>query len=317
MTDRLFALRVFLRAARTGNFSRAGRELGLSQSSVSRIVAELERDLGATLLARTTRAVSLTDAGTDYLARIEPVVDALDAADHAARGTGTLRGTLRIALSSSFGLREVVPRLSSFLARHPELRVDLAVSDIHQDLVRDGVDVAFRLGALVDSTEIARKLGQSPRILAAAPAYLGTASSITEPQDLAGHGFILGPGTVPRALTFTKGERRLSVKVGGRITCVVNEGATAVAVAGLGITVSSLWGIRAELERGDLIRLLPDWELEPSVDLHAVFPPGRIPTPSARAFVEHFAQSLAKETPNLSQKNTRPARSRRRHVGRD
>lgn len=88
-------------------------------------------------------------------------------------------------------------------------------------------------------------------------------------------------------MTFSKGDRRLSVKVEGRITCAVNEGATAVAVAGLGITVSSLWGIRAELERGELVRLLPDWTLLPAVDLHAVFPPGRIPTPSARAFVEH------------------------------
>jgi DNA-binding transcriptional LysR family regulator len=294
MTDRLFALRVLLRTARTGSFSRASRELGLSQSSVSRIVAELERDLGVTLLARTTRAVSLTDAGADYLARIEPVLDALEEADHAARGTGTLRGTLRIALSSSFGLREVVPRLSDFLLRHPELRVDLAVSDIHQDLVMDGVDVAFRLGALADSTEIARKLGQSPRILAASPDYLAGARPIEEPANLSDHGVILGPGAVPRVLTFSKGDRRLSVKVEGRITCAVNEGATAVAVAGLGITVSSLWGIRAELERGELVRLLPDWTLLPAVDLHAVFPPGRIPTPAARAFVEHFALSLAK-----------------------
>lgn len=292
MTDRLFALRVFLRTARTGSFSRAGRELGLSQSSVSRIVADLERSLGAALLARTTRAVSLTDTGADYLARIEPVLDALEEADHAARGTGPLRGTLRIALSSSFGLREVVPRLREFLERHGELRIDLAVSDAHQDLVADGVDVAFRLGALTDSTEIARKLGQSPRILAASPDYLKRAPPPDEPTDLAAHDLILGPGAVPPDLVFLKGDRRLSVKAGGRITSAVNEGATAAAVAGLGITVSSLWGIRAELERGDLVRLLEDWTLTPPVDLHAVFPPGRIPAPSARAFVDYFAQTI-------------------------
>src|SRR6266700_3443959 len=111
MNNRLSALRVFRRTARTGSFSRAGRELGLSQSSVSRIVAELERSIGAILLVRTTRAVSLTDVGADYLSKVEPILDALDEADHAARGTGALRGTLRIALSSSFGLREIVPRL--------------------------------------------------------------------------------------------------------------------------------------------------------------------------------------------------------------
>jgi DNA-binding transcriptional LysR family regulator len=219
----------------------------------------------------------------------------LEEADHTARGTGILRGTLRIALSSSFGLREVVPRLREFMERHSELRVDLAVSDAHQDLVMEGVDVAFRLGSLADSTEIARKLGQSPRILAASRRYLSIARRLDEPADLASHDFILGPATALRNLAFVKGDRRLSVKVEGRITCAVNEGATAVAVAGLGITVSSLWGIRAELERGDLVRLLPDWTLLPPIDLHAVFPPGRIPVPSARAFVDYFARSLADE----------------------
>jgi DNA-binding transcriptional LysR family regulator len=291
MNNRLSALRVFRRTARTGSFSRAGRELGLSQSSVSRIVAELERSIGATLLVRTTRAVSLTDVGADYLARVEPILDALDEADHAARGTGALRGTLRIALSSSFGLREVVPRLPNFMQQHPELRVDLAVSDIHQDLVTDGVDIAFRLGALADSTAIARKLGQSPRILAASPTYLARAPSITVPADLAEHCIVVGPGAAPHALIFTNGERRVSVGVEGRITCAANEGATAVAVVGLGITVSSIWGVRAELERGALVRVLEDWAMPP-VELHAVFSPGRPPTPAARAFAEHVANSL-------------------------
>ena len=103
MNDRLTALRLFQRVARTGNFSRAAKECGMSQPSASRIVADLEREIGATLFVRTTRAVTLTEAGADYLARIEPVLDALDEADHAARGTGELRGTLRIALASSFG----------------------------------------------------------------------------------------------------------------------------------------------------------------------------------------------------------------------
>lgn len=291
MTDRLSALRVFLRTARTGSFSRAGRELGLSQSSVSRIVAELERSVGTTLLVRTTRAVSLTDAGADYLARIESILDALDEADHAARGTGVLRGTLRIALSSSFGLREIVPRLPDFMHQHPELRVDLAVSDIHQNLVTDGVDVAFRLGTLADSTAIARKLGQSPRILAASPDYLARAPSIAAPADLAEHCIIVGPGAALHALTFTNDERRVSIRVEGRITCAANEGATAVAVAGLGITASSIWGVRSELERGTLVRVLEDWAMPP-IELHAVFPPGRTPTPAARAFAEHVANSL-------------------------
>src|SRR5579871_610572 len=108
MTDRLLALRAFVRTARSGSFSQAARELGLSQPSFSRIVAQLESEVGARLLVRTTRAVTLTDSGAAYLARIEPVLTALDEADHAARGTGELRGVLRLSVSSSFGIREVI-----------------------------------------------------------------------------------------------------------------------------------------------------------------------------------------------------------------
>ncbi|MGH8516967.1 MAG: LysR family transcriptional regulator, partial [Panacagrimonas sp.] len=148
MSDRLAALRVFERVARRGSFSVAARELGLSQPSVSRIVAELERALGASLIVRSTRGLRLSEAGSDYLARIEPVLLALDEADHAAAGSGELRGRLRVGLSSSFGVREVVPRLPTFLAAHPALRLDLVVSDARQDLVAEGVNVALRLGSL-------------------------------------------------------------------------------------------------------------------------------------------------------------------------
>src|SRR5271155_3145985 len=165
MTGRLLALRAFVRTAHSGSFSRAGRELGLSQPSVSRILAQLENEVGAALLMRTTRRVTLTEAGADYLARIEPLLSGLEEADHAVRGTGELRGVLRIALSSSFGVREVIPRLPKFLDRHPALRVDMGISDQRQDLVVDGVDVALRLGPLPDSSAVARKLAEAPRVL--------------------------------------------------------------------------------------------------------------------------------------------------------
>src|SRR5215467_14474216 len=192
MTDRFQALRLFARVAHTGSFSAAGRELGLSQPSASRIVAELEKELGAALVIRTTRAVKLTETGSDYLARIEPILALLDEADHAARGGGELRGLLRIGMSSSFSVREVIPRLPAFLAQHPHLRVGLKVSDVRQDLVTEGLDLVFRLGALADSTTIARKLGQGPRLVAASPAYLRAAPVLQSPSDLAAHRVILG-----------------------------------------------------------------------------------------------------------------------------
>ncbi len=143
MSDRLQDLRLFARVAHTGSFSAAGRELGLSQPSASRIVAELEKELGAALVIRTTRAVKLTETGRDYLARIEPILASVDEADHAARGDGELRGLLRIGMSSSFSVREVIPRLPAFLAQHPQLRISLKVSDARQDLVTEGIDLVF------------------------------------------------------------------------------------------------------------------------------------------------------------------------------
>jgi DNA-binding transcriptional LysR family regulator len=292
MTDRLSALRTFVRTAHSGSFSRAARDLGLSQPSVSRILAQLETEVGARLLVRTTRAVTLTEAGAEYLARIEPLLSVLEEADHAARGTGELRGLLRIAVSSSFGVREVIPRLPKFLERHPALRIDLGVNDQRQDLVVDGVDVALRLGSLPDSSAVARKLAEAPRVLAASPAYLGRRGRPKNPDDLASHAVIIGPGWPgPNAWTFTKNGERMSVRVEGQLTTAANEGAVAGAVAGLGITLTSFWGCRAEIERGDLTRIMEDWALEP-VELHAVFPPGRAASPAARAFINYLAPQL-------------------------
>src|SRR6267378_2048407 len=129
MSDRLFALRLFARVARKGSFSAAGRELNIPQSTASRTIAILERQIGVVLFVRTTRAVTLTDAGSDFLARIEPVLAELDEAEHAARGTGELRGILRIGLGTNFAVREVIPRLSDFMSRHPALRIDLMMGD--------------------------------------------------------------------------------------------------------------------------------------------------------------------------------------------
>lgn len=111
MSDRLFALRLFVRVAQKGSFSGAGREMGIPQSTASRTIATLEREIGAALLVRSTRAVTLTDAGADFLARIEPILADLEDAEHAARGTGELRGVLRVGLGSSLAVRELIPRL--------------------------------------------------------------------------------------------------------------------------------------------------------------------------------------------------------------
>ena len=292
MSDRLFALRLFVRIAHTGSFSRAARELGLSQPSASRIAAELEQDVGVPLLTRTTRRLTLTEAGAEYLARIEPLLAALDEADHAARGTGELRGTLRVALSIGFGMRAVIPRLPAFMQRHPALRIDLLMSDQRDDLVTEGVDVALRWGELTDSSATARRLGASPRLLAASPAYLARAGSPDTPESLANHEVIISPlGVGLGWWTFERDGRTTSVRVQGRLTASVNHAAVAAAVAGLGILSIGLWNCRAELASGALVQVLPDWQLKP-IELHAVFAAGRAAKPSARAFADYLASAL-------------------------
>ena len=292
MNDRLFALRLFMRVARAGSFSAAGRELGLSQPSASRILAGLEHEIGVALLTRTTRAVTLTEAGADYLARIEPILAALEEADHATRGTGELRGVLCVGLSSSFGVRELIPRLPPFLELHPALRMDLRMNDQHQELVFDGVDVAFRFGALANSSAMARRLASPPRLLAASPSYLARAGVPRTPRDLAGHSVIMGPtGAGTSAWSFRRDQRTVSVRLEGRLRISASEGATAAAVAGLGIISTALWACRAELASGALVRVLADWSMA-AVELHAVFPAGRAAKPAARALAEYLSRTL-------------------------
>lgn len=293
MSDRILSLRLFCRVAQTGSFSRAGRELGLTQPSASRIVSLLEKELGVALLTRTTRAVTLTEAGTDYLARVEPILAALEEADHAARGTGELTGVLRVGVSSSFAVRELIPRLPALMDAHPALRIELLMNDQRQELVSEGVDVALRFGTLANSSATARRLGAIECLLVASPSYLSQYGVPDAPAQLADHSVITGPVGSGRAWTFHRDGRATSIRIDGRLMSSTNEGAIAAASSGLGIASTSLWGCGSELASGALVPVLADWTMDP-VELHAVFPAGRAAKHSARAFGEYLAESLRK-----------------------
>ena len=218
MSDRLQQLNVFIRPAETGSFSRAARELGLSQPSVSRIIGELEARLGISLLLRTTRRITLTNAGTPFLDRAREILAGLEDAEDAARGQDSLRGLIRLALPVIYGTREVIPRLAEFLAAHPLLRFEMTIADERQDLIAEGADVAIRLGRLQDSAFGARKLGVLERLVVASPAYLQSRGRPRTPSDLTTHDCIIGPrGFGQSSWTFRKGDRVISVDVGGRI----------------------------------------------------------------------------------------------------
>lgn len=292
MNDRFLSLQLFVRVARTGSFSAASREFGVSQPTASRMVATLEKKVGVALLTRTTRAVTLTEAGADYLIRAELILAALDEADHAARGGGELRGTLRIAASPSLATRSIMPILHRFSDPHPALRIEFILSDAREDLIGESVDIAVRTGALHDSSAVAKRIGVNPRVVVASPSYLTRAGIPQTPPELAEHTVILAPpGRTPDAWSFTRAGKTLSVRVEGRFILNGSEAATAAAVNGLGILSCGFFGVMDELRRGALVRLFTDWEMG-SAEVNIILPAGRAAKPSARAFTDFLAHEF-------------------------
>ncbi len=293
------ALRLYARVARLGSFSAAARECGLSQPQASRIVADLEADLGVRLLTRTTRAVVPTEAGGEFLARVEPILVALDEAEHSVREGGDLRGLLRMSMPTSFGVREVIPRLASFGERHPALRVEFQLGDRKQDLIRAAVDVALRLGRLADSSATAKLIATIPRVVVASPDYLARHGTPEAPEDLPRCRIVGGPASaVPTAWRFSRDRREVAVKPEPHFATDENEGAIAAVVAGLGVTSTSGWACRRELASGALVRLLPGWALA-GIPVHAYYPMGRATRAAARAAVDHLVADFERNPPSL------------------
>ena len=283
------ALRLYTRVARLGSFSAAARECGLSQSQASRIIADLEADLGTRLLSRSTRAVVPTEAGIEFLSRMESILAALDEAEHSVRGDGDLRGLLRMSMPTSFGLHTVIPRLSAFTAKHPGLHIYLHLEDRPQDLVREAVDVAIRLGRLVDSSATAKLIATIPRVIVAAPKYLERTGAPTTPADLTQHRIIGGSAAaVPSAWVFERDGDKVAVDLEPHFSTNENEGVVAAAVAGLGVTSTSEWACQRELANGSLVRLLTDWKTA-DIPVRAYFPMGPATRAAARALVDHLA----------------------------
>jgi len=294
MSERIADLRLFVRVIRTGSLSRAGREVGLTQSAVSRTMARLEKEVGTALLVRTTRMVQPTDAGTEYLARIEPILDALEEANQAVRGSGELRGVLRVGTVSGFAIREIIPLLPPFMQAHPGLRLEFLMDDKRQNLVGENVDIAIRFGPLEDSTATARFLGWNPKLLLAAPSYLQHAGTPQQPADLEAHAIVMGPaGMGEGAWRLEREGRQVTPRIEASVSFTVSDAAIAAARAGLGIISAVGWSCRTELASGDLVRVLPEWQLEPTA-AHAVFPAGRAAKQSARVFADFLAGVCAK-----------------------
>lgn len=294
MSDRWQEMGVFVRVAESGSLSRAARELKLSQPSISRIVGTLEARLGTTLLLRTTRSISLTDAGNLYLERAKYLLAEMEEAEQATRGVDSLHGVIRLAMPVLYGSRAVIPALATFLARHPDLRVEMVMSDARQNLITDGVDVAIRLGVgpLEDSTFGARRLALVERLVVAAPAYLSAHGAPANPAELARHDCIVQHGLFGReSWRFTRNQTVTSVNVSAKLWINSAPGILAAAVAGLGIALATRVMAGEELRTGQLTQLLESYRLDPA-EVYAVFPAGPRPSAKVRAIVDHLEASL-------------------------
>ena len=294
MADRLQELEVFVRVAERGNLSQVAREIGLSQPSVSRILTDLEARIGARLLVRTSRKVLLTEAGHGYLDQLRPLLADLEAAADTAAGIEELRGQLRVELSVTFAVRALIPRLPDLLAEHPNLSVELMMDDRRRSLVEEGADVAIRLGLLDNSSLKARRIGETPRLLVASPAYIARHGAPETPADLARHEVIFGPSDSSGATLQgpISPQVNFALPDSPRIIVSSSAGVTACVVAGLGVAFGSGWMFDAELRDGRLCRLLPDCPL-PAIPIHALFPAGRQPSKRARGFADWLNKSLS------------------------
>lgn len=294
MTDRWQEMAVFVRVAESGGLSRAARELNLSQPSISRIVGALEARLGTTLLLRTTRSVSLTDAGALFLGRAKHLLSEMEEAEQATRGIDSLHGLIRVAMPVLYGSRAIIPALASFVPLHPDLRIEIVMSDARQNLILEGVDVAIRLGVgtLADSTFGARRLGAVERVLVAAPDYLASHGTPSHPADLAGHDCIVQHGLFGReSWRFTRNHTVNSVEVASKLWINAAPGVLAAAVAGMGIALATRVMAGEELRSGKLVQLLDTYQLEPA-EVYAVFPAGPKPSAKVRAIVDHLGAAL-------------------------
>ena len=289
--DTLVGMAVFARVVDDGGFSAAARRLGLSKSAVSKQVAALEDRLGARLLNRTTRRMSLTEAGSALIERCRRVLAEAEAAEDAVGMLqGAPAGVLRVAAPMTFGTMHLAPAIPDFLERHPGVSIDLSLNDRMIDLVEEGFDVAVRIARLADSSLMARKLAPMRRIMAASPDYLARRGVPARLADLAGHDCLsysyIATGD---EWSFTGPDGEQSVRPSGRLRANNGEVLRAAALAGTGIATMPTFIAGPDLAAGRLVRVLPDYD-NCSGAIYAVWPSDRHPSPKLRAFVDFLAE---------------------------
>jgi DNA-binding transcriptional LysR family regulator len=302
--DKLQAMSAFVRVVEAGSFSAVAYEGNTTQSAVSKQIAGLERELGAKLLVRTTRSLALTEEGARYFEQARRLVAEITEAEAAVRtGEQQLTGWLRVEASVAFGRMKLLPVVHAFLAEHPNVKIDLRLNDGFTDLIEGGIDIAVRLGQLPDSGLIARRIGTAQRQLLVHRDYLRRLpkgkQSLKVPEDLVQHNCIVYTELPWRnSWTFTAGPGAAEplgttrmVRVEGNVQTNSSEVVRASVLAGLGICNAPTWLFDQEIARGQIQRVLPDWEAA-EIPIHLVSPRERRHSAKVKAFADYVAGAM-------------------------
>lgn len=298
--DRVGDLALFLRVLDLGSISAAARSLDLSVAVASQRLKRLERDLGVRLLHRTTRQLHATPEGAALAEQGRALVEDLEALTGGLRqAAAEVAGTLRLTASASFGRQYLSPLLPEFLARYPRVKVSVNLNDQLLDLVSSGFDLAIRIGALEDSTLVARKLAPNRRVICASPEYVRRHGMPNSPEELARHECLMLVGSQGRQDLWRlhdRAGREIAVRVSGRFESNLGELLRDAAVAGLGIAVHSTWHVNEDLRARRLLPVMPDYGVAES-GIYAVMPQRRLIPPRVRAFSDFLAERFGEHPP--------------------
>jgi DNA-binding transcriptional LysR family regulator len=295
--DKLLAMKMFAATVDAQGFSAAARKLGVATSSVTRLVDALEAELGATLLNRSTRQVSLTEAGARYYARARGIFEALDEADASVADRGEEPvGVLRLCLPVEFGRRVIAPHLGPFLAKHPALELDIDLSDRLDDLLDGRYDLSIRLGDPAPNDElVCRTLGRFERWLVASPGYLAGRAALEHPQQLLEHACLrFRYGQKARPWCMTRGQEVLELDVSGPLRSANADLLRETALAGSGIALLADWLVREDVADGTLQRVFGDWQVSPGTAndrINALYLPNHRGSRRVNAFIT-FCEGL-------------------------
>lgn len=293
--DRLTSMAVFVKSADLGSFAAAAEAMGMSPQMVAKHVVFLEDRLGATLLHRTTRRQSLTDVGRAYYDRCKLVLAEAEAADTIAQDMRSQpKGVLRVNAPMTFGSFTLAPFITRYLARYPDMQIDLTLNDRFVDPLEEGFDVMVRIGAVEDSSLIAHPLVPYRLIACASPTYLARRGAPETPADLERHdclAYAYWSPSIPCRWLFTRNGRDEEIKASGRMRSNDWKALLHAAIEGYGVTLGPESVMKAEIDSGRLVRVLPEYE-GPVRPMHVLYPAGRRPTVNVRSFVEALTEEF-------------------------